>query len=184
MPWNLRMTPFCSPKWMVSSRSSWAIEPRRWLLEALMRSFSDIASSPAVQPQTLHMLRSPGCRSDGLLGLVAYLQRCHVRPRDADVPRGETDDHGGQQDQAKLGIADIGKLQPGRQQHEYEGQPDNPVRHPGGEFRADDHAGEAAEKDRGRQLDLEVAEEQVCESRGGDERHRLRQVRPDQLCAA
>src|SRR5260370_28786082 len=101
------MTPFSSAKWVVSSRSSSAIEPRRWLLDALMRSFSDIASSPAVQPQTLHMLRSPGCRSDGLLGLVAELHDCHVRPRDADVPRGEADDHGGQQDQAKLGIADI-----------------------------------------------------------------------------
>src|SRR5260370_8774867 len=116
MPWNLRMTPLSSPKWIVSSRSSWAIEPRRWLLEALMRSFSDIASSPAVQPQTLHMLRSPGCRSDGLVGLVAYLQRCHVRPRDANVPGGETDDHGGQQDQAKLALSHIAQVPPPRPQ--------------------------------------------------------------------
>src|SRR5712691_3854382 len=59
MPWNLRMTPFSSRKWVVFSWSAWAIEPRRWLLEALMRSFSDIASSPAVQPQTLHMGEPP-----------------------------------------------------------------------------------------------------------------------------
>src|SRR5260370_26269210 len=126
MPWNLRLTPFSSPKGMGSSRSSWAVEPRRWLLEALMRSFSDIASSPAVQAQTLHMLRSPGCRSDGLLGLVAEFHDCHVGPRDADVPRGEADDHGGQQGEAQLGLADIGEVQPGGPQHDHAGQTDKP----------------------------------------------------------
>ena len=91
--------------------------------------------------------------------------------------------HGAQRP-AQRGGADPDVLQPGSEDHEGDDRPDVAVRRPRRQERADQHGRHAAEHDRGGHAELDMAEDQRSQGRRRGERHRLRQVGPDQLAGA
>ena len=75
----------------------------------------------------------------------------------------------------------VEQLEGGRQQHERQGPADQPPRRPRGQMGAHPDARNAAHQQRRRQIQLEVAEQDVPQRGGRHQRHRLDQVGAHQL---
>src|SRR5690606_26641265 len=97
---------------------------------------------------------------------------------------GDADDGERGPDDADPEGADTEQLERGGEEHHDERRTDDVIGSTGGEARAEVHARNAADEDRGREAELEVAEQEMRDGGGGDERNGLNEIGAHELLQA